>query len=262
MLHILISGFDAFVSAFISAFATAFGKKRIRTLATANAAALVSLVAAPILQAEDEVLFDRYSISAQASGEVVNDLLTAQMAVEHEDRDSATLANRVNADMAWALEKIRQFPSVKATSGNYSTWPQHERKTGRIIGWRSSQVLKLESDDFPAVRKAIRDLQDRLQVRGMSLSPKVETRQGREDDLIAEALNSFRQRAALVQSTMGASDFRIINVDINTNSQLRHPAMMRSYAEADSMSKVANEPAIAAGTSEVVISVNGFIQLQ
>lgn len=249
VLRIPISGFQTFLS---------YPFRSVARAVVALAAA--AFLSAPAVQAEEEVLFDRYSISAQASGEVANDLLTAQMAVEHNDRDSATLANRVNADMSWALEKIRQYPSVTATSGNYSTWPQHERKTGRIIGWRSSQLLKLESDDFPAARKAIRDLQERLQVRGLSLIPKVETRQSREDDLIAEALNSFRQRAALVQSTMGASDFRIISVDINTNSHMRHPAMR--YEQAASMSKVANEPAIAAGTSEVVVSLNGFIQLQ
>ena len=223
--------------------------------------ALYLLAMASVASAEQEVLFDRYSISAGASGEVANDLLSADMAVEHEDRDSATLANRVNADMAWALEKVRQYPSIKATSGNYSTWPKHDRKQGHIIGWRSSQVLKLESDDFPAVRKAIRDLQERLQIRGMRLSPKGATRQSREDDLIAEALNSFRQRASLVQSTMGASSFRIINVDINTNARHQSP-VMRTYAESSSLSKAANEPAIAAGSSEVEVVVTGFIQLQ
>lgn len=212
--------------------------------------------------AEDTILFDRYSISAQASGEVVNDLLSAEMVVEHEDRDSATLANRVNADMAWALEQVRQYPSVTATSGNYNTWPQYERKQNRIIGWRSSQVLKLESDDFPNVRKAIRDLQARLQVRGMQVSAKNDTREAKEDELIADALNSFRQRAALVQSTMGANDFRTITVDINTDSRIHRPPVMRSYSEGASMSKMANEPAIAAGTSEVVVIINGVIQLQ
>ncbi len=216
---------------------------------------------ASVASAEQDALFDRYSITAQARGEVANDLLIADMAVEHEDRESAALANRVNADMAWALEKIRQYPSIKATSGNYSTWPKHDRKQGHIIGWRSSQVLKLESDDFPAVRKAIRDLQERLQIRGMQLRPKVATRQSREDDLIAEALNSFRQRASLVQSTMGANNFRIINVDINTNSRHQSP-VMRNFAERSSLSKVAEEPAIAAGTSEIVVVVSGSIQLQ
>jgi len=184
------------------------------------------------------------------------------MFVEHEDRDSVALANRVNADMAWALEQVRRYPSVKATSGNYSTWPSYERKQNRIIGWRSSQTLKLESDDFPNVRKAIKDLQERLKVRGMQVSAKIETRESKEDELIADALNRFRQRALLVQSTMGASDYRTINVDINANSQIHRPPVMRNYAETASMSKMAEEPAVAAGTSRVTVMINGVIQLQ
>lgn len=223
---------------------------------------LLLLVVSLPLHADEALIYDRYSISAQVNGEVVNDLLTAELFVEHEDRDSASLANRVNADMAWALEQVRRYPSVKATSGNYSTWPTFERKQNRIIGWRSSQVLKLESDDFANVRKAIKDLQERLKVRNMEVSAKDETREAKEDELIADALNRFRQRALLVQSTMGASDYRTINVDINSNSQIHRPPMMRNYAETASLSKVGSEPAVAAGTSQVSVTINAVIQLQ
>jgi len=97
--------------------------------------------------------------------------------------------------MSWALEQIHQFPAVDSRSGNYSTWPQYERKQNKIIGWRSQQQLTIESDDFSIARKAIKLLQERLQVRSMQVRPKSETRQSREDDLIAEALTAFRQRA-------------------------------------------------------------------
>ncbi len=211
--------------------------------------------------AEENPLFDLYSISAAASGEVTNDLLTATLVVEHEDRDSAALANRVNADMSWALEQIHQFPAVDSRSGNYSTWPQYERKQNKIIGWRSQQQLTIESDDFSIARKAIKLLQERLQVRSMQVRPKSETRQSREDDLIAEALTAFRQRASLVQSTMGATDFRIVRVDINTNSHGGRPYIQQRGASVSSF-KVENEPAIEAGTSEVTVTINGQIQLQ
>ncbi len=216
--------------------------------------------------ADSQPTYDRYSVSASANGEVANDLMAASLAVEHEDRDSATLANRVNADMAWALEQVRQFPAVNARSGNYSTWPQYSKKRDdngpRIIGWRSRQVLQLESDDFPAMRKAIKALQEKLQMRGLSLRPKPETRDAREEDLIADALNAFQQRASLVQATMGASGFRVVNVDINTDSRGgRPPVMHRMEADVSSM-KVATEPAIAAGTSRITVHVHGRIQLQ
>jgi len=153
----------------------------------------------------NDPVFDQYSISASARGEVTNDLLTAQLVVEHEDRDSAALANRVNADMAWALEQVHQHPAVKAKSGTYNTWPQYERNRSKVIGWRSRQVLKIESDDFDAARKAIKVLQERLQMNGIH----------------------------------------------------------RNYAaEGVASASVVNEPAIAAGSSEVMVLINGRIQLQ
>lgn len=213
-------------------------------------------------QEDGRPVFDIYSISASARGEVSNDLLTAELAVEHEDRDSAVLANRVNADMTWALEQIRQYPAVKAKSGSYNTWPQYERKQNKVIGWRSRQVLKIESDDFDAARKAIKVLQERLQMSGLQVMPKPETRDAREDDLIADALKAFRQRAQLVQASMGSPGFRVISVDINTDSRFHQQPVHRSYAEGIASSRVANEPAIAAGSSEVVVVVNGRVQLQ
>ena len=211
--------------------------------------------------ADEQPQYDLYSIAAAASGEVNNDLLSATLVVEHEDRDSAALANRVNADMSWALEQVRQFPAINARSGNYSTWPQYERKQNKIIGWRSQQQLTIESDDFSVARKAIKALQERLQIRSLQVRPKNETRAAREDDLIIEALTAFRQRASLVQSTMGAADFRIMRVDINTNSHGGRPHIMQRSESASSL-KLANEPAIEAGTSEITVNVNGQIQLQ
>jgi len=207
-------------------------------------------------------VFDQYSISASARGEVSNDLLTATLVVEHEDRDAASLANRVNADMTWALEQVRQYPAVKSKSGSYNTWPQYERKQNKVIGWRSRQVLNIESDDFDAARKVIKVLQERLQMNGLQLTAKPATREAQVDALIADALKAFRQRAALVQSSMGSTGFRVITVDINTDSRFHQQPLRRNYAESGSASIVANEPAIAAGTSEVVVLVNGRIQLQ
>ena len=228
---------------------------------------VLGMVLVPLTHAhahEDNApVFDQFSISASARGEVSNDLLTAQLVVEHEDRDSATLANRVNADMTWALEQVRQHPAVKAKSGTYNTWPQYERKQNKVIGWRSRQVLKIESDDFDAARKAIKVLQERLQMNGLQLMAKPETREAQVDELIAEALNAFRKRAGLVQSSMGSTGYRVINVDIHTDSRFHQQSIHRNYAaEGIASSQVVNEPAIAAGSSEVVVSVSGRIQLQ
>ena len=221
----------------------------------------IALMVSPMLWGDDEPVFDRYSLQASAEGEVNNDLLLAELVVESENRDAATLANHINATMAWALEQAKRYPTVKTQSGNYNTWPQYERKQNRIIGWRSSQILKLESDDFSTARKLIKVLQERLQVRGMQLAAKTETRRDREDDLISEALNAFTQRASLVQATMGASSYQVIKVNIITDARMAAPPRMaRNYAS-ESM-KVASEPAIAAGSTTLTVSIDGQIQLQ
>lgn len=210
---------------------------------------------------EDQLLFDLYRLQATAEGEVPNDLLSAELVVEDEDRDAASLANRINASMGWALEQMKRYPGVKAESGNYNTWPKHERKTNRIIGWRSSQSLKIESDDFAAARKAINSLQERLTVRGMQLTAKPATRKAREDQLINEALNAFKARATLVMENMGSGTYRIVDLDINTHSGMQPYPRPQMRGMEMSMSKMA-EPAIAAGTSTVAVTVSGRVQLQ
>jgi len=213
-LSILICSTRFFCSRFVdslfvradSAFSTIQGKRGV----ILPLVLLAFFAPLTLVQAHEDngPVFDQYSISASARGEVTNDLLTAQLVVEHEDRDSAALANRVNADMTWALEQVHQHPAVKAKSGTYNTWPQYERNQNKVIGWRSRQVLKIESDDFDAARKAIKVLQERLQMNGLQLMAKPETREAQVDDLIAEALKAFRQRAGLIQSSMGSTGYR------------------------------------------------------
>lgn len=236
-------------------------KMGLMWVAATGLAAGLAMAPAAVIASEHEPVFDVYSLSASAQGDVDNDLLRAELVVEDEDRDAAALANRINAAMGWALNEMLKFPTVEEETAQYSTWPQYERKQNRIIGWHASQVLKLESSDFDAARKAIKVLQERLQVRSMMLTTRVATRQAREDELISEALDAFRERALQIQLTMGAQDFRIMQVDVQTSDrQPSYRSMERGYSMAES--KVAAEPAIAPGTSNVRVTVSGRIQLQ
>ncbi|MBX2824619.1 MAG: SIMPL domain-containing protein [Gammaproteobacteria bacterium] len=222
------------------------------------------LAFAPVtdLLAQDGALpqFDLFSLHAEAQGEVVNDLLTTDLVAESEDRDSASLANRINASMQWALAELKRFPAIKTATRNYSTWPRYERKTSRIVGWHASQTLHIESEDFDAAREAIQLLQERLLVRNMSLVPRAETRAAREDELIAAALDRFKQRAVIVQDNMGAADYRIVDVSISTN-QHSQPGNPR-YERMAQVSAVSDAPAIQGGTSRISVTVHGRIQLQ
>ena len=221
--------------------------------------AMSGLLAAGVSADDGDRLFDIYSLHAEARGEVVNDLMMVELKVQGEHRESASLANKINATMSWALSELKQYPSIVSKTKNYNTWPKYDRKDNRIIGWHASQSLALETDDFDTARKAIQRLQEKLQVQNMQLVPKPATRESREDDLISDALGRFRERALTVQHTMGAADYRIVNVTINTNQQQMHSPRMQTMAAESSMLKA---PAVAPGTSQVVVRVDGTIQLQ
>jgi predicted secreted protein len=164
--------------------------------------------------------------------------------------------------MGWAINKLRPFPTLNKKTRDYQTYPRYDSSQARrLIGWRATQTLQIETDDFEAAGKAIQLLQERLQVQGMRLSAKPESRKRALDALINEALDAFKQRARLVQRNMGSTGFRIIDLNIQTDRAMG-PSYSDGVATAEIMrSAVVSEPAIEAGTSRVSVQVYGRIHL-
>jgi len=228
----------------------------ISLLAFATAPGLAQQVGAT-----DAQLFDQYTLQAHAEQEVANDLLSVELLVQAQDKDSSSLANRINADMQWALAILKEHQSIKSRTRNYRTWPRYERNGGRVVGWNASQTLSLESEDFDATPKVIQKLQEKLQVSNMRMQPKEETRTKMEDELINAALNRFKQRAEIVQLNMGAADYRVMEISINTERGAGgYPQADYEYSRATS--KLSSAPSIEGGTSQVRVQVFGKIQLQ
>lgn len=209
-----------------------------------------------------EPQYDVYQLSASAEIEVPNDLMTVTLVAQATGSDAAALANKINASMGWAVAKLKQYPTIDTRTLDYQTHPQYERNGSRIKGWVASQSIRLETDDFEKAGKAIQVLQERLQVRGMQLSAKPETRKQAEDQLMNTALSAFKDRALLVQTNMGAPAYRIMNLSINTNGSGRRYAQAEHYRSASLDTSVESAPAIEAGTSSVTVNVNGQIQLE
>ena len=222
--------------------------------------ALIFVVSAA--QANDETLYNVFSLSSEASAEVDNDLMVATLVVAAEDKDPALLASKINASMSWAVNVLRPFGALKIKTRDYQTYPRYDSgKIRKLIGWRGSQSIQVETDDFEAAGKAIQKLQERLQVQSIQLAAKAETRTAAADALINDALSAFKKRASLIQRNMGATGFRIL--DVNIQSDQGSAAMYDSRSNGMEMmrSSVVAEPAIEAGTSRVSVQVYGRVQL-
>ncbi len=232
-------------------------KKVLRALLVGCCSVVVSVA----VSADDNDLnYDLIHLSASARSDVANDLMTVNMSAQAQGKDTSKLASEINNTMNWAVSELKSFADITARTRDYQTYPQYERNGSKIRSWTATQTIELKSENFEQAGKAIQLLQSRLQVQGMQLSAKPSTREQAEDKLINEALDAFKRRALLVQNNMDASEYRIVNLSINTNNGGGRAPMHRSVSY-DSSISVESAPAIEAGTSSVTVRVDGQIQL-
>ncbi len=225
----------------------------MRTLILATI--LVPLTA--VAQGPVEPLFNLVTLRAEAEREVPNDQFGAVLAAEAEGTDTAQLAGEVNRTMQKALAVAKGYRGVNARSGAYQTIPVYEK--GRILRWRVRQELRLQSTDIPAATELIGKLQSALVVTGMSLSVSPDVRRQTENALLAEAIAAFEERARLARDAMKAKSYRVRDLDLSGGGA----GPMPTYLLARPMLAEARaQPAVEPGTSRIVITVSGTIQLQ
>lgn len=227
----------------------------LRTL-TPAAASILFLAVSPAQAHDEETLFNKVHLQAEVQREVPNDEMTVTVATEHQGSDPEQLSDRVNDDMAWALEQVKRKTGVKSETRSYSTYPMY--KDGLIRGWRVRQELQLKSQDFTQLTELLGGLQDRLQILQMGFSPTPETRYKHQNELISEAMERFRERAGLIRKHMDDRDYRIVEINVNTSGFGYRPLRMAEM-ETAKMDR-STMPAVEAGTSEVTVTVSGSVQ--
>jgi predicted secreted protein len=207
--------------------------------------------------AEDESHYDRVSLRAERSRQVANDRAHAQLGITLEDHDAVELQYRVNEVMNWALEVATHYDDVQAQTGGYRTHPVYKNQL--IDHWRATQELRIQSTNVDRVTELVRVLQAKLQLQSVTFSISPAARETAENELIAEALGAFKERAELVRENLGASTYRIVHVGIGTSGTVPAPMPMRAMS---AMAETAAPPALEPGTSTVTVSVDGTLELR
>ena len=217
----------------------------------------VALLLAVPAAADEPPRYNQVRLQSQASEPVSNDTMNVTLFASGEQRDAANLAERINADMAWALDLARQQAAVKVSTGNYRTW--QIRQDNKMKGWQARQELVLESRDTAVLSQLTGALQERLQVESMRFSVSAETRTAVENRLIEQALEAFRVRADVVGDKLKASGYRIVELNIGTFAQ-QPPVVYRSHATVAALESAA-PVAAEGGESDIQVTVSGTIEL-
>ncbi len=216
---------------------------------------LITVTGFTVFAHDSEPLFNQVNLQAQVERDIPNDQLTVTLAVEEEGKEAAKIADKVNQDMDWALQIVAQHKDINSSTQSYNTSPVYDKRT--VIGWRASQQLELKSTNITALSDMVGKLQERLQIKNMRFTPTRETRVQYENELIEEAMVSFKQRIEIVKKHMDQKNVRIVNLHVNTGGG--HPQPI--YGESRMMAMdMKSAPAVDAGTSKISVTISGSVQ--
>ncbi|BDD89333.1 SIMPL domain-containing protein [Desulfofustis limnaeus] len=218
--------------------------------------ALLLIFCFPV-HADDDLNYHLVNLQADASQQVDNNLQIVLLTAAAENAAAQEAAASVNKAMTRAVTMIKENDDVTYQTLNYQTTPLYKNRA--IIGWQVSQQIRLESQNIEGLTTLVGRLQEVLTVASMHFTASPERRKETQTLLIGEALTAFTAKARLVATTLGAQDFRLVNLTINEGGgmPIRHAYAM----EMDALRAAAPAPEVAAGESSITVSVNGTIQL-
>lgn len=209
--------------------------------------------------AAEEVAYDRISFAVSAEKEVENDVLTAILFASQTGQSPTELADTVNKDISWAMEIAKQEDKIDSRTLSYTTNPVY--KNGKVDGWQVRQNIELKSKDSKVLSGLLGQLQQKLSVQSVDYSISTQVRKATEETLISEALASFKNRAAQVQANMERSEYRVVQLDIQTERDFPQPRFRGVRSEAMMSSAAPAAPELDAGKQQVRVSINAQIEL-
>ena len=226
----------------------------------AIAAILFLTVGLHALAQTTESRFNQVELQAEASREVQNDLMTANLYAEASDPSAAKVADQLNRVTAEALKTAGAEKAVKARSGYSQTYPVNDRN-GRVTGWRGRSEIRLESKDTKAMAALIARLQSTMQLSGVNFSVSTELRRQVENELINEAVAAFKARADIAAKAIGGRSFRIRRIGLNAGGGAPVPRPMLARGMAAQSAEVST-PVFEAGTSMVTVVAAGTVEVE
>ncbi len=201
-------------------------------------------------------------LSASATVEVQQDLLSVTLATTKDAVDAAAVQAQLKAAVDAALAEARrnaQPGQLDVRTGNFSLTPRYTRD-GKINGWQGSAEVVLEGRDFPRITQTAGRIST-LNVGGVGFGLSREQRAKVETDAQSLAIENFKHKAAELAKGFGFAGYTLREVAVNASQQggpLR-PHMMA--AEARSFAADAPLP-VEAGRTAVVVTVSGSVQLK
>jgi predicted secreted protein len=229
-------------------------------------AALAVFTASPLVFAQNARMETPQNVvSLQSTGtvEVQQDLLMISMNTTKEGVDATAVQTQLKTALDAALaeaKKTAQSGQLDVRTGAFSLYPRYGRD-GKITGWQGATELVLEGRDFARISATAGKI-NTLTLGQVTFTLSRETRAKVEGEAQALAIDRFKAKASEISKNFGFSGYSIREVSVNANDQGFNPrGRMEMMQAKSSLASDAPVP-VEAGRSNVIVTVNGAVQMK
>ncbi len=199
-------------------------------------------------------------LTASATAEATKDLLSVTLSTTREGADAATvqagLKQALDAALAEA-KKATKAGQIDVRTGNFSLFPRYAPKGG-ITGWQGTAQLVVEGRDIPGIAQLTGRIKT-MTIANVSTDLSREQREKLENDVAAQAIATYKSKAADYARNFGFSNYTLREVNVNSDigNNQPQPMMRMAAAKADTEATLPVE----LGKGSVTVTVNGTVQL-
>lgn len=230
-------------------------RRRLRVVALALCAAAMDLA----LAAQPVAPEGQLQISASASQEVAQDVISVVMSTSREGEDAQAVQAGLKQALDAALAEARgsaRAGQVDVRTGNFALYPR--RSKGTITGWQGSAELVVEGSDIAAIAQLTGRI-GTLTVTRVSYSLSREQREQVEAEVAARAIARYRARAADYARQFGYGSYVIRDVQVSSGEEAPPVPILRARTMAV---EAAEAPLpVEAGKATVTVNVSGTVQM-
>lgn len=159
------------------------------------------------------------SFSTEVTKEVDYDVMEVTLFIKDENKNLKELNQTINQKANAALEVIKKQSAVEIKKNTRSTQVRYDSK-GKQSGWIERADLVLESKDFVALSQVISDLNDTFAIADVVHKLSKEATAKFEDEMIKDVLAQFQHKAQLIQTSLNAKGYEILNLNLDSRNEL------------------------------------------
>lgn len=228
---------------------------RLRYLSLALLALPVAAFSAEPVEKQNVVSF-----SVDVEKEISHDLLKASLFTQIEKKDLVTANNEVSNNINRAFDILKAYPDVILRDNSRSSQVRYDDK-GKQNGWIARGQIVLQSENPDSLSKVINVLNGILAIDYMDSQVSSAAISQVEDEMMQQALEKLAHKAKLIQQSLGAKGYKIVDLNIRTPMEGGYVVGRPYVAMAKMASPTTSDVQLNNGKANIHTSIEAKIQL-